>query len=263
MKRSMLTAAAALALATGVNAADVPTAPRSSPPGFAAAPVFSWSGFYVGAHAGYIWTDDEAAFASAKPGGLLELDIRNRTLADKVRLQSDGAMGGLQAGYNLQVGALVAGVEVDGSFTDANAKTTYSAPDLFLFYGAMTHSTFRSEMDAFGTLRARIGIALDRTLIYATGGLAVGEVDNSFHVSIPGFYANSWSDSRTEWGWAAGGGVEYALWDNLSAKLDYLYYDLGDRTIRYMDPPYFGDEYIEYKFKHQGSMVRTGLNYRF
>jgi outer membrane immunogenic protein len=263
MKRSVLAAAAVLALAGGASAADLLGGPFSSTPKVATAPVFSWTGFYVGVNAGYVWTDNEAVLASVYPGGVLEIDVRNRTLPTKVSIESDGALAGVQAGYNVQIGALVVGVEADASLTAATDKATYSAPDLFLFYGAMTHSTFRSELDALGTLRARAGLAFDRALFYATGGFAVGEVTNGFDVNIPGFYANNWSHRRTEWGWAAGAGLEYALWNNLTAKVEYLYYNLGDETIRYTDPPYFGVEYIDYKFKHEGSIVRAGVNYKF
>jgi outer membrane immunogenic protein len=259
MKRVVLAAAAVVVLANGASAAD----PSASAPRFAASPAFTWTGFYVGAHLGYMWTDNEAALASVYPGGLFELDVRNRTLATKVSIKNDDPTGGVQAGYNVQFGGFVVGLEADVSLIEATAKGTYSAPDLFLFYGIMTHSTFRSELDALGTLRARAGFAFDRALFYATGGLAVGEVKNGFAVNIPGFYANGWDHSSTEWGWAAGVGLEYALWYNLSAKLEYLYYNLGDRTIRYMDPPSFGGEYVDYKFKHEGSIARAGVNYRF
>ena len=259
MKRMGLTAAAVLVLASSASAADI----AGSGPRLAAAPLFTWTGFYVGAHAGYAWTDNEVALTSVYPGGLFQIDVGNGTLATKAKVEGDGASGGIQAGYNVQFGGLVLGLEADVSLMDAAAKGTYSAPDLFLFYGIMTHSTFRSELDALGTLRARAGMAFDRALFYITGGVAVGEVTNGFDVSIPGFYENGWSHSRTEWGWAAGAGLEYAIWDNLSAKLEYLYYNLGDRTIRYMDPPNFGDEYLDYRFKHQGSTARAGLNYRF
>ena len=259
MKRVVMAAVAVVVLANSAWAAD----PRASVPSLAAAPAFTWTGFYVGAHAGYMRTDNGVSLAAVYPGGLFELDVRNRTLATKVSIKNDAATGGVQAGYNVQFEGVVVGIEADVSLMDATAKETYSAPDLFMFNGVMTHSTFRSELDALGTLRARAGLAFERALFYATGGFAVGEVNNGFAVNIPGFYANGWTSGRTEWGWAAGAGLEYALWDNVTAKLEYLYYDLGDRTIHYMDPPSFGGEWIDYKFKHEGSLARAGLNYKF
>jgi outer membrane immunogenic protein len=228
-----------------------------------AAPAFSWTGFYIGAHAGYSWANSDATLASVYPGGVLEIDLRNRTLPAHAAVEGDGPTGGVQVGYNVQLGAVVGGLEADISFMDAKGRGAYSAPDLFLFPGVPTHSIFHSQLDALGTFRARVGFVVDRALFYATGGLAVGEVDNGFSVDTVGYYANSWSHSRTEWGWTAGGGIEYALWNGLSLKAEYLYYDLGERTIRYTDPPVFGAEYIDYKFKHEGSIARAGVNYRF
>ena len=259
MKQLVVAAAAIMILPGGTSAADI--APRS--PRLVAAQAFSWTGFYVGAHAGYSWTDGKATLASVYPGGVLEIDIGNRTLPTSAAIEGDGPSGGVQVGYNVQFGALVGGLEADISVIDPRVRGAYSAPDLFLFPGVMTHSEFHSEPNALGTVRARAGVAVDRALFYATAGLAVGEVDNGFGVDTVGYYANSWSHSRTEWGWAAGGGVEYALWNNLSVKAEYLYYNLGDRTIRYTDPPVFGAEYIDYKFKHEGSIARAGVNYRF
>jgi outer membrane immunogenic protein len=261
--RPLVLAAAAVGVFTGgVSAADLPARPPLAGPAVAA-PIFTWTGFYIGAHAGYGWTDSETVLASVYPGGLLEIDVRNRTLPSRVELESDSFLGGIQAGYNVQIGGLVVGVEGDVSLMNGKARGSYSELDLVLFAGAMTHSTFRSELDALGSLRARAGFVVDRALLYVTGGVAVGEVDNGYGVDITGYYVNSWSSSRTEWGWAAGAGLEYALLNNLSVKVEYLHYNLGDRTIRYMDPPNFGAEYIEYKFKHEGSLVRAGMNYRF
>jgi outer membrane immunogenic protein len=236
--------------------------PPGSAPRLASTPVFTWTGVYVGAHAGYMWTDNGTKLAAVS-GVVLEADIRNQTLPTKVTSDARGATGGVQAGYNVQFGTFLTGIEADVSWTDLKTETTYSALDYVAFPGSMTHSTFRSELDVLGTLRARAGVVVDRVLFYATGGFAVGEIDNGFAVNVPGNYSNRWKDSRTEWGWAAGAGLEFALTGNLSLKAEYLYFDLGERSIRYVDPPVFGDQWIEYKFRHDGSIVRVGANYRF
>jgi outer membrane immunogenic protein len=263
MNRSVLAAAAALALAGRAFAADAPTRPVARAPAIAALPSVTWTGFYAGAHGSFVWMDHDVSLASVRPGGLLETDIRNRTLATQVSINESALSGGVQAGFNVQFGNFVVGGEADAALFSGSAKETYSAPDLFLFFGAMTHSTFGSEIDALGTVRLRGGVALGRALFFATGGLAVAEVTNSFAVAIPGFYANSWSEDRTAWGWTAGAGVEYAISDRVTGKLDVLHYDLADRTIRYMDPPVFGPEFIDYKFKQRGTLLRTGLAFRF
>lgn len=262
MKSLFLSTVVLIGLGSLASAADVPLR-RAPAPVYAAVPAFTWSGFYFGAHLGYLWNDAETRLSSVG-GPILPIDIEDGTLPRSVRLEHDAVLGGVQAGYNLQFGAFVAGVEADISWADADDETVYSAVDKFLFPGALTHSAFRTELEWFGTVRARVGLPFERALIYATGGLAVGEVKNTFGVSIPGIYNNSWSGRDTEWGWTIGGGVEYALTNSISVKAEYLYYDLGDRNIHATDPISFpGGDFLNYKFKNTGDIVRGGLNFRF
>lgn len=261
MKRLFLSTVALIGLTGLATAADVPLRGTSAP--YAAIPAFTWSGLYFGAHAGYMWNEAETRLSSVG-GPILPIDIDDGTLPRRASLEQDAAMGGVQAGYNVQFGAFVAGVEADISWTDADDETTYSAVDKFLFPGALTHSSFRTEIEWFGTLRARIGMPIERALIYVTGGLAAAEIKNTFDVNIPGIYNNSWAKRDTDWGWTIGGGVEYALTHSISVKGEYLYYDLGDRTIHATDGIAFpGGDFIDYKFKNTGNIVRGGLNFRY
>ena len=195
MKRVLLsmTAIALVAVATqAANAADMP-ARKALPPQAVKAPpppIFNWSGFYVGAHAGYGWGDSN--FDAAAPG---------------TSFDANGWLFGALAGVNYQVGQTVFGVETDINWSDFGGS------------GACGLATCETEVPWFGTVRGRLGYAADRFMPYITGGLAYGKVE----ANVPGFGG----DSETRLGWTAGVGAEYAFAPNMSWKTEYLYVDLG------------------------------------
>jgi outer membrane immunogenic protein len=267
MKSIVLGAVALIGLSSIARAADLPSVPALTP---AALPAFTWTGFYVGAHAGYLWSDTDTTLV-AVDGQVLPIDVELGTLPRRVSLDKDGAMGGIQAGYNMQFGIFVAGLEADVSWTNATGEATYSAPDRFLFEsipalrGAITNSVFQSELEWLATFRARAGVTIDRALIFVTGGAAVGEMNNRFSINIPAvpYFSPVWDKSDTEWGWTIGAGIEYAVTNNVSLKAEYLYYDLRDHRIHGTDGPPFVGESIDYKFKNDGNVARGGVNVRF
>ncbi len=261
MKSVAISGAVALvALASVARAADLPRPAAATAP----VPVFTWTGFYVGAHGGFLWSETDTKLTSVV-GSVLTIDVADGTLPSRVGMGSEGPLGGVQAGYNVQFGMFVAGVEADISWTDVDGETIYSAVDRFLFPGAATNSTFRSELEWLGTLRARAGVAFDRAFIYATGGLAAGEVTSAFAVSIPavGYSPPPWASDDTQFGWTLGAGVEVALTNNISVKGEYLYYDLDNQTIHATDPATFPGQSLDYTFKNDGNLVRGGINFRF
>jgi outer membrane immunogenic protein len=272
MKKLFLSTVALIGLAGAAAAADLPA--RAAPPAYAPVPAFTWTGFYVGAHAGYLWSDSDMK-VGAVGVDVLPIDVERGTLPRSLSVDQDGAMGGIQAGYNMQFGMFVAGVEADVSWTDAEGDARYSAPDRFMFEGtpfagATTNTVVKTDLQWLATFRGRLGVTVDRALVYVTGGAAVGEVDNTFSINIPTappplgpYFSPKWDHKDTEWGWTLGAGVEYALTNNISVKAEYLYYDLGDRTVHGTDGPNFGEEFIDYKFKNNGNIARAGVNLRF
>src|SRR5215218_11022817 len=189
MKTRLLALFAASAIATArisaASAADLPA--RAAPPVFAAVPVFTWTGFYVGGNLGWGWRDDDnEAVVLTGPG--IPAGIVGGTL--NFENGNDGNfLGGGQIGYNYQIGSFVVGVEADiqGIDTDDNEAVFVAGPGNA---GVFVPGQFENNADWWGTVRLRAGVAFDRFLVYATGGLAYTE-DNT--------------------GWTVGGGVEWAL----------------------------------------------------
>jgi outer membrane immunogenic protein len=259
--RIVLAAAALLGLGGAAFAADLPSRAQAAP---VLAPVLTWSGFYVGAHGGYSWSEMDAQ-VGANCCTVFPLDLTNGVFPRSARARQDGPMGGGQVGYNFQIGRLIAGIEADASWMDARSTAFHSAPDPAL-NNLTTNSSFQSRLDWLATVRGRVGLTFGPALVYVTGGAAFGDVENRLSASIPAFgYAPpAWVGHDTQAGWTAGGGVEYALSQNISLKAEYLYYDLGKSTVRASDPTAFpANEYLDYRFSTTGNLARAGVNYKF
>jgi outer membrane immunogenic protein len=220
MKRILIASAALVALTAGAVAADLPQRTQAPAPFVPVAPAFTWAGFYAGVNAVYAWGDFTCN------GGALSED-------------ADGFVGGGQLGYNAQFGQFVVGLETDLQWMGFDADRTV--------VGGLPVGS-EASLDYFGTVRARAGVALDRTLIFATGGFAYGGSD----VTIAGVG----SDDNTHVGWTVGGGAEYAFTNNLTFKGEYLYTDLDEETVVIpgVAPVQAGAEF---------STVRAGVNYKF
>ena len=241
-KFSAFLSASALAL-SGVTAlaADLPVRAPAPAPLLALAP-FSWNGFYVGLHAGYGWTiSDEVGIHTTPPipNGVFRGNIGN--------VDPKGILGGAQIGYNLQYGNIVYGVEGDISFTDRRASTTG------LILGVPV--TVRAREQWFGSVRGRLGLAADRALFYVTGGVGFTDIRSS--ATVPGF--GNFSNTKTQVGWVAGGGVEYAFTNNWTARLEGLYYHV--KRYRFTAVALAGTGYTNVTQSH--ALARIGVNYKF
>jgi outer membrane immunogenic protein len=208
MPRPVFAAAlVAFALASGgAAAADLVPYGQPAPYGQPSRGYF-WQGPYLGANIGYQW--GSVSNAGNDPSGV---------------------MGGIQGGYNWQLGQFVFGAETDLQMSDADDR----------FAG------WKFSNPWFGTLRARAGYAMNNILFYGTVGLAYGTLRAQN-------IATGIEESRTTIGWAAGGGMEVALTGNWSAKAEYLYVDLGERSYNLTG----ADHGIS------SSILRLGVNYRF
>jgi outer membrane immunogenic protein len=214
-------AVAALVVAQSATAADLSVAPLYKAPPPAMAPAYNWSGFYLGINGGGGW-------------GHSNWD----TSSDRIGL-SGGLVGGT-AGYNWQLGNAVLGIE--GDIDWANLKGTNSST--LCPAGCSTSDTWLS------TVRGRAGYAFGGVLPYLTGGLALGDI----RAATPGFAGAS----NTSAGWTAGGGIEFGLTGNWSAKAEYLYVDLGRFNCGVSCNGLPTDN-----VSMHDNVVRAGVNYRF
>ncbi|MFK4512390.1 outer membrane beta-barrel protein [Bradyrhizobium daqingense] len=229
--------------ATDAKAADIALKAPPAPP-----PVFSWTGFYAGVHAGYGTGDGNAA--SVDPSALLALfpGVNNATSTASapftLGVGQSGWLGGLQAGYNWQAGHMVAGVEADVSVSGIGGRASgaYALRPVFLvgdFDNYTGSVTVTQDIDYLGTLRGRLGYASNNWLLYATGGLAWAHVKASLDSSharltnnlliagFPGALDGHASASGYNLGYAVGGGGEWSFAPRWSLKAEYLYLYLG------------------------------------
>lgn len=268
MKRVLLgtVALAALCLSLPAMAADMPARYTKAPP-VLVSPAYNWSGFYVGVHAGYTFGDDDNVITTGQLAGNIA-NVAGGARPGQVRLERDGFIGGGQMGYNWQFSPnWVFGVEADISYSDVRETVnvgTLSLPTA-VPPNVPLNNTFRSRMEYFGTVRGRIGYAWDRTMVYATGGLAYAEVENSATFFGPAGQAQfAGGVRRTETGYTVGGGIEHAFSPNWSMKAEYLYYDLGSNTVNVAFVPGGGGVGgYNTTFENDGHIVRAGLNYKF
>lgn len=251
---------AAVLTAGAAQAADMAAPVVTKAP--VVAPAFSWTGFYIGAHAGYGWgrTEFSHAYQPEFP------DAYGDDIAD-AEYDTDGWLAGGQIGFNYQIDQFVIGVEADASWADINGSGeyfVYDPQDVLVGTCVKQGDPCRSEIDALGTITARLGVAFDRALFYVKGGAAWASVSHrsGYTDADPEF---SWHDTvdETRWGWTIGGGAEYAFADNWSVKVEYNYIDLGDDKVTFNYQP---DDYV---FPHRATVdqhlhiVKAGINYRF
>lgn len=195
---------------------------------------YNWTGYYLGAHAGF-WRGQgdvsvyDPTLLNAKPG-------------------FGGLFGGLQFGYNQVLPSnVLLGAEADISFPNSYPS------DAQVWQGATSRSFLTEQLDYIATLRARFGYVFDRTLVYATGGVAIS---SGHFVRDDPMTGDEQAYPRMRAGWAAGAGVEYAVADDWTLRLEYLYAALGSKAVMFPNGAQYSSEF-------DMNMVRLGLNRRF
>jgi outer membrane immunogenic protein len=245
-----LTLAALGAVPTGaVFAADMPL--KAAP----IAPVFyDWSGVYIGLHAGY--------------GGAMNDWTADALGAD---FTAKGFLGGGQIGINKQIGSLVFGLELDGSWANIGGSQSFSLNGPL--FGVQTDYNTRSKIDGLVTFTGRAGLAADRWFVYAKGGLAVAHETHSFSSNTfdlpPTPFSTVVSVSGSEYRWAptVGFGTEYALGNNWSVKAEYNYIRLGSRAVGVDGSETFAGVVTpvaeQVQIEQALHVAKAGVNYRF
>jgi outer membrane immunogenic protein len=184
------------------GAADLGSA-RLLPPAPELPAFYSWTGAYVGVQAGYSWGRDRTRRFLSASGAFL---------GSSSRYDIDGALGGAQAGFNYQLGAIVLGVEGDVEAVGGRGRVRD------------TGLAGRVQQDWQGSLRGRIGFAFDRFMIFGSGGASFTEFEHRLHDPVAGA-SESAKVSKT--GWNIGAGVNFAFTENLILGAEYRYTDYG------------------------------------
>jgi outer membrane immunogenic protein len=238
-------------LATTAMAADLPS--RRAPPVYSPPPpipVFTWTGLYVGVHAGYEFGRSNALATNSATGAGL---VANGS-------SPDGVIGGGHIGYLFSTqglplvgssfgGLLGAGgvIGVEGDVDGSNYRSNYAL-------GGFNTAT---RQNIQGSVRGRLGIAVDRVLFYATGGAAFGGLTNSYTNPFTGGYD---SLSHTRVGYTVGGGVEYAITNNVSVRAEYRYTDFGSFTDNLANASLGG---VNVRHRETDNRVQGGISYKF
>jgi outer membrane immunogenic protein len=297
MLRNLLLSTALVAAAGSAVAADLPYRTAAPAPYVTAAPIFTWTGFYVGLNAGAAFNNGNGGFSSSGFTAPNPVIYGGGSSNSKT-----GFTGGVTAGYNMQFGSFVAGVEGDINYLDRNRGNSSAVVPVggpggptpaasYYYFGANQGG---SSSNYFGTARARLGFAFDRFLVFGTGGFAFGGNSNGGSVdqynvtytppvttidpitlvatTTPGSYsaptrtrlASTGGNSNSNIGYALGGGMEYAFSNNWSFKAEYLHVSLGNKSRTYV--PTTGtpvNSFIYANDKNKFDVVRVGVNYRF
>ena len=251
MKRICFAAAAAVTLAAPAMAADLAAYAKAPVP----APAYGWSSFYVGLNAGTAWRNSDPAVTYI--GDL----ATGTTSAALPSLRGSGFTGGAQAGYNWQRGRWVLGGEVDFNWLGGNSGARVEP--FWVNSLAPNNLVISSRYDWLATARLRAGVLVTPDLLlYATGGLAVTSVNNSATFSFPTFPSTIvWSERRTLFGAAIGGGLEYAFAPNWAVKAEYLHAAFNNVNPQWTSPGVVAGSYVS--FAHNLNLFRLGLNYRW
>jgi outer membrane immunogenic protein len=279
ISKIIFSVAAATTAFLGISAASAADMPAySKAPVLAPAPVYNWTGFYVGGNVGYSWDNTAAAFSG---NSLTSIFFAANIFPTAIGLNTNGVLAGGQFGYNWQVSPMwVVGFETDLQW--ANIKGTASVVPTAIAGADLFTTSVSKQVDWLGTARGRVGfLPAPNVLVYGTGGLAYGERKLSFNtidISSPcssEIPCASGAATSTSAGWTVGAGVEIAFWNNWSFKAEYLHVDLGSLAATAFDtstqaPPCHPPGVttpsscsFTASSTFRNEIVRIGVNYKF
>ncbi len=243
MKRFLFTTVSLGMLALGAPAlgADLPA---KAPP--LVTPAYDWSGFYIGVFGGGGYGNHNLN-NSLGPAGFADFTYN---------YDSSGAVGGGEVGYQVQSGSYVVGFEADGMWSGIKGSDRFRSFDAF-----GNASNDATSLSWAGTVRARGGIALDRLMLFFTGGWAYGDLQHTNTDSVPALGIDTFNNHRS--GLTAGAGIAYAITNNVIGKFEYRYYDFGSFTRGATATGFTPNGQLPYTIASTYSVITLGLDYKF
>jgi outer membrane immunogenic protein len=238
MKKRLIAGAILVAAGANAYAADIYTPPPAPALMYTKAPppvAYSWAGFYVGVNGGWVGSENSSITntvfdTGGAGGGGLGTALAGGGIPTSIGLSNSGGLVGGTAGYNWQINPLVIGLEGDLDWVSATKSTTVG-PFAIPGFAPVTTTASR-QLNWLGTFRGRLGFTpAPSVLIYATGGLAIGEHQIGIAAVGPTFFPplNVASTTQsTSAGWTTGAGIEWKFAPQWSFKAEYLYVDLGN-----------------------------------
>ena len=251
----------AMVVSGGASAADKLTKKETKAPAAAEA-VYNWSGFYGGVNVGGAWGSYDPQTSTGPGGNLGAASIAQVFSAGRQSIDPGGFTGGGQAGYNRQFGRFVVGIEADLDYLHLNGAANSGAVGYILAPGRQFVISSYGHNDWLFTLRPRAGFAVNNWLFYATGGLAVTNLEGDLLFTDSFGALQSAAINSNKLGYTVGAGVEWGISDRLSAKVEYLYLNF-DRTVAAQTSTNIPAQVFNQSEDLTGHMVRLGLNYRF
>jgi outer membrane immunogenic protein len=235
----------ALGMAAPAVAADLAARPYKAAPPIAMPMMYDWSGFYIGANAGYGWSNQCLDITAV---GFL-----GGTFAEGCRSAGGGVVGG-QVGYRWQTGTWVFGVEAQGDWANLrNSRTTT------LFDPA---DTFKSNINAFGLFTGQLGYAVNNVLLYVKGGAAVVNQRWDLYDTATGI--GLLQAERTRWGGTVGAGLEYGITPNWTVGIEYDYiWRTGDSSTFVIPANLVPSTTVTVNPRSDINLITARLNYKF
>jgi outer membrane immunogenic protein len=242
-RSNFIAAAVAISAIAGISAAsaaDMPAHPwLKTDPVPVANPIYDWTGIYVGLEGGGTFGSSHQVLGASGLNTSNSYDV-------------NGGLGGVTAGANWQTGLFVFGLEGDASWVGARGSSAENGPS-----GVAGRSDGTKE-DWLATIRGRVGVAANNALFYGTAGYAVAGTSSTVFSPATGVVFDRSDDTRS--GWTAGVGIEWGFLPDLTAKIEYLYVDLGNQPFNTIN---LGPASNRSSVPLTENIVRVGLNWRW
>mgnify|MGYP001195934236 CR=1 FL=1 len=259
--RRILLGIVAIGVLSAPPALATDMAVKAPPPVPAPAPIFSWTGFYIGGNAGGAWERESNSLVVTNNLFFAAGAIPGINASGSQTLHSSGFSGGGQVGYNYQSGNVVWGIELD--FESLSQGASGGGPFAYTTNGVIYQLTTNSSTNWLFTARPRLGWAIDRNLLYVTGGVAVVHRRFTQNFLDIGGGPETASFSKAQAGWTVGAGYEYAVTNNWTLRAEYLFAGFDAVTASGLEGPAGGTSTLNNSSKLDVQIVRGGLNYKF